>query len=127
MRVSTTTLLVLATQALSQATTGDIYMGYPVLDLSSPLDLSTVPENTLQRFWIIPGVSQGHIPYFLPVIIARGTADSLDSGRKLSLSASLHGDELNGIPPVTRIFQWLNETGAVTSGSFNGTIIGTPN
>lgn len=87
----------LAVTMTCQATTGDIYMGYPVLDVSSPLDLSLIPANTVSRFWMQAGIGQGNIPYLLPVMIARGTNESLETGRKLSLSASIHGDELNGI------------------------------
>ena len=98
MRLTTLlTAALLAFHALSQATTGDIYLGYPVLDLSSPLDLSSVPANTISRFWMIAATGQANIPYFLPVMIARGSNDSLETGRKLSLSASIHGDELNGV------------------------------
>jgi predicted deacylase len=120
---------VLATLAAADPpTTGDIYQGYPVLSLSasSPLDLSTLPANTISRYWLNPGVSQGNIPYFLPVMIARGTNDSLSSGTVLSLSASIHGDELNGIPPIHRVFSQLNSSGIVTDGGLNGTIIGVP-
>lgn len=87
----------LAATAVAQATTGDIYLGYPVLDLSEPLDSSSVPANTISRFWMIAATGQGNIPYFLPVLIARGSNNSLETGRKLSLSASIHGDELNGV------------------------------
>jgi len=120
--------LALAATAGAQATSGDVLDGIPILDVSitSPLNLSSVPANTISRFWLRPGTSQGNINYFLPVFIARGTEESAETGRKLSLSASIHGDELNGIPVVHRVFQSLNESGVVTSGSFNGTIIGVP-
>ena len=62
--------------------------------------------------------------YYLPVFVARGSNDSLTSGRKLSLSTSIHGDELNGIRVVQRVFATLTE--AVAGGDFNGTVIGMP-
>ena len=91
--------LALAATAGAQATSGDVLDGIPILDVSitSPLNLSSVPANTISRFWLRPGTSQGNINYFLPVFIARGTEESAETGRKLSLSASIHGDELNGI------------------------------
>ena len=101
--------------------TGDTISGYPVITF---LELSDVPSNTIQRYWLLTAVSQGMIPYFLPVFVARGTGDSLDTGRKLSLSASIHGDELSGIPVVQRVFASLNDS--VSSGTFNGTVIGLP-
>ncbi|ETN36836.1 uncharacterized protein HMPREF1541_07823 [Cyphellophora europaea CBS 101466] len=118
----------LAAVTAAQSLTNDTYLGYPVLDVSasSPLDLASIPANTISRYWLRPGISQGNIPYFLPVIIARGTSDSLDTGRKLSLSASIHGDELNGVPVVQRVFQTLVASEVVANGEFNGTIIGVP-
>jgi predicted deacylase len=118
----------LAASGLTQSLSGDVYLGYPVLDVSvdSPLDLASIPANTISRYWLRPGISQGNIPYFLPVMIARGSNESLTSGRKLSLSASIHGDELNGPPVIQRVFAQLNSSGIVASGSFNGTIIGIP-
>lgn len=101
--------------------TGDILHGYPVI---SALDIANVPANTISRYWISAAQAQGGLDYFVPVFVARGTNSSLDSGRKLSLSASIHGDELNGIPVVQRVFASLNET--VASGGLNGTIIGVP-
>ncbi|KPI36364.1 uncharacterized protein AB675_7340 [Cyphellophora attinorum] len=120
-------VLAVATLTTAEApTTGDIYQGYPVLDLSSPLDLSSVPANTISRYYINAATGQGNIPYYLPVLIARGSNSSLDSGKKLSLSSSIHGDELNGIPVVHRVFSYLNSSGVVASGDFNGTVIGLP-
>lgn len=101
--------------------TGDTLSGFPVI---SSLDVNDVPSNTISRFWLSPGAGQGGLAYFLPIFVARGSEDSLESGRKLSLSASIHGDELNPVAIVQRIFAQLNET--VASGDFNGTAIGLP-
>lgn len=101
--------------------TGDTLQGYPVI---SQLDVKDVPHNTISRFWISPGAGQGGLAYFLPIFVARGTEESMDTGRKLSLSASIHGDELNPVAIVQKVFAGLNET--VASGEFNGTVIGLP-
>lgn len=101
--------------------TGDALQGYPVI---SSLDLSDVPSNAVTRFWISPAAAQTGPSYLLPVFVARGTPDSLHSGRRLSLSASIHGDELNGVPVVQRVFSQLNTTCA--QGELNGTVIGLP-
>jgi hypothetical protein len=101
--------------------TGDVLHGYPVI---SNLDIADVPANTISRYWISAAQAQGGLDYFIPIFVARGTNSSLHTGRKLSLSASIHGDELNGIPVVQRVFASLGET--VSSGSLNGTIIGIP-
>ena len=111
----------IAATAAKTAYTGDILHGYPVI---SALDVGDVPPNTISRYWISAAQAQGGLDYFLPVFVARGTNESLETGRRLSLSASIHGDELNGIPVVQRVFAQLNET--VASGDFNGTVIGIP-
>jgi predicted deacylase len=100
--------------------TGDTFDSYPVI---TSLDVSDAPPNAVSRYWLYAGTSQGMINYLLPVFVARGS-ESLTAGRTLSLSSSIHGDELNGIPVVQRVFATLNE--AVASGNFNGTVIGLP-
>jgi predicted deacylase len=101
--------------------TGDIINGYTVI---TSLDLTDVPANAVTRYWLLAAEAQGGIPYFLPVFVARGSDESLKIGRKLSLSASIHGDEYNGIAAVQRVFRQLNAI--VQGGEFNGTIIGLP-
>jgi predicted deacylase len=101
--------------------TGDILSSYPVI---TALDISDAPANTVSRYWLYTGTSQGMINYFLPVFVARGTEDSLEEGMTLALSGSIHGDELNGIPVIQRVFASLNET--IGEGDFNGTVIGLP-
>jgi predicted deacylase len=108
--------------ALAQTTfTGDILHGIPVI---SSLDIADVPANTISRYWISAAQAQGGLDYHVPIFVARGTNSSLHTGRKLSLSASIHGDELNGIPVIHRVFKSIGET--VSSGGLNGTIIGIP-
>lgn len=123
MKISNFLLLAssLATSIAQTNYTGDTLQGYPVIEY---LDLADVPANTVSRFWITAAQAQGGLPYLLPIFVARGSEDSLTTGRRLSLSASIHGDELNGIHVVGRVFGALSE--AVNSGSFNGTIIGLP-
>ena len=101
--------------------TGDVISTYPVI---TSLDPSDAPANTVSRYWLYTGTSQGMINYFLPVFVARGSNESFSEGKTLALSASIHGDELNGIPVVQRVFASLNES--VASGDFNGTVIGLP-
>ncbi|UJO18615.1 uncharacterized protein CLAFUR5_07255 [Fulvia fulva] len=118
------TIALAACTAFSSAETvytGDTLSGYPVI---SALDITDVPSNTISRFWLSPGAGQGGLAYFLPIFVARGNEESLEIGRKLSLSASIHGDELNPVAVVQKVFAQLNES--VTSGDFNGTIIGLP-
>jgi predicted deacylase len=102
--------------------TGDTLQGYPVI---SALDVHDVPANAVSRFWLSPATGQGGgLPYFLPIFVARGSEASRDSGRKLSLSASIHGDELSPVAIVQRVFAGLRDV--VAAGRFNGTVVGLP-
>ncbi|GIZ47926.1 hypothetical protein CKM354_001100200 [Cercospora kikuchii] len=125
MRLSSTSIAWLAAIAPTVRArteyTGDSFQGYPII---SSLDVNDVPSNQVSRFWLSPGAGQGGLTYFLPIFVARGTNESLETGRKLSFSASIHGDELNPVAIVQNIFRRLNET--VAAGDFNGTVIGLP-
>lgn len=112
-----------AAQAGQVAVSGDTLSGYPVI---SNLDLNDVPANAITRYWISPVSASGGLPYLLPLFVARGSEDSLSSGPRLSVSGSIHGDELNPVAVVQRFFSQLNSSGIVESGDFNGTIIGLP-
>lgn len=112
-----------AAQAGQVALPGDTLSGYPVI---SNLNLEDVPVNTISRYWISPASASGGLPYLLPIFVARGSADSLTTGPRLSVSGSIQGDELNSVAVTQRFFAQLNESGIVSSGDFNGTIIGLP-
>ncbi|SMY27279.1 unnamed protein product [Zymoseptoria tritici ST99CH_1A5] len=121
---SQSTFALVAFAAFSYAKTiytGDTLQGYPVI---ASLDMNDVPANQISRFWLSPASGQGGLPYFLPIFVARGSEESLETGRKFSLSASIHGDELNPVAVVQKVFARPNET--VASGDFNGTVIGLP-
>ena len=112
-----TPLLSLALFACTGAATnftGDVLNGVPVI---SYLDLADVPSQSVSRYYLRVGELNGGLPLHIPVFVARGTPDSLKSGKKLSLSAAIHGDELNGVRVVQRIFAQLE--GQVAS--LNGT------
>ena len=100
---------------------GDIVDGIPVI---TKLDLRDVPINRITRYYFLAGEAQGNIKYHIPVFVARGTAESLESGRRLSLSSTVHGDEYNGVRVVQKVFASLEND--VKDGKLNGTIIGIP-
>ncbi|KAF2683593.1 hypothetical protein K458DRAFT_389511 [Lentithecium fluviatile CBS 122367] len=112
-------LALLAHGAFATNFTGDVLNGVPVI---SNLDLSTVPAQNISRYYLRVGELNGGSPLHIPVIVARGTPESLETGKKLSLSAAIHGDELNGVRVVQRIFDQLK--GQVAT--LNGTVIGIP-
>lgn len=94
--------------------TGDVLQGAQVVSF---LDLADVPSNAVTRYYLRVGELNGGLPLHLPVLVARGPPETLATGKKLSLSAAIHGDELNGVRVVQRVFEGLESV----VGSLNGT------
>jgi len=113
------TLAVCASTISATNFTGDILNGVPVI---RNLDLADVPPQSIQRYYLRVGELNGGHPVHIPVMVARGTPESLATGKKLSLSAAIHGDELNGVRVVQRIFAQLESQVA----TLNGTVIALP-
>lgn len=111
--------LALGLPAAATNFTGDVLNGVPVISF---LDLSEVPSRAVSRYYLRVGELNGGAALHIPVLVARGTPESLETGKKLSLSAAIHGDELNGVRVVQRIFDQLQ--GQVAT--LNGTVIGIP-
>lgn len=103
------------------ALNGDIVDGVPVITF---LDLTDVPSNAITRYQFLAGEAQGAIKYYIPVFVARGNNESLETGRRLSLSSTVHGDEYSGVRVVQNVFAQLEDV--VKTGKFNGTVIGIP-
>ncbi|EON61136.1 hypothetical protein W97_00347 [Coniosporium apollinis CBS 100218] len=99
--------------------TGDVLQGAQVVSF---LDLADVPSNAVTRYYLRVGELNGGLPLHLPVFVARGPPETLATGKKLSLSAAIHGDELNGVRVVQRVFEGLESV----VGTLNGTVIGIP-
>lgn len=86
---------------------------YPVL---SELDLSQARAGTVEKYWL-PIVTDGvGAPVRLPVLIARGRKE----GPVVGLTAAIHGNELNGIPVIQRLFSELDAS------RLSGTVVGIP-
>ncbi|MBT8189334.1 MAG: succinylglutamate desuccinylase/aspartoacylase family protein, partial [Bacteroidia bacterium] len=82
----------------------------------SKLNLNDVPKGSVKKFWLNI-VSDGFgSPISIPVIVAKGIND----GPVLGLTAAVHGNELNGIPVIQRLFNEIDVN------ELNGTIIGVP-
>lgn len=94
--------------------TGDVVNGVPVI---SGLDLADVPPQTVSKYYMQAGELNGGHPVHIPIMVARGTPESLETGKKLSLSASIHGDELNPVRVVQRIFEQLQDQVATLNGT----------
>jgi len=78
--------------------------------------LDDIPKGTIKYFWLNI-VSDGFgNPISIPLLVARGVED----GPVLGLTAAVHGNELNGIPVIQRLFNDLDIE------ELRGTIIGVP-
>lgn len=108
------TIFALAGSGSATNFTGDVLNGVPVI---SYLDLANVPARSVSRYYLRVGELSGGTPLHLPVFVARGTPESLGSGKRLSLSAAIHGDELNGVRVVQRIFKQLEGQVATLNGT----------
>lgn len=86
---------------------------YPVVKSLSEL---TFERGTLTKFWlqlVTDGLSR---PVCIPVMVAKGVED----GPTLGLTAAVHGNEINGIPVIQRLFRELEVN------ELKGTVIGVP-
>jgi hypothetical protein len=102
------TAAVLAQSSVHAANlTGDVLNGVPVIH---DLDVTALPPQTISKFYLRVGELNGGLPVHIPVMVARGTKESLETGTKLSLSAAIHGDELNPVRVVQRVFAQLKDT-----------------
>ena len=85
----------------------------PVID---QFNLEDTPKGTLKYYWLHLVEDGFGNPISIPVIVARGFED----GPTLGLTAAVHGNELNGIPVIQRLFNELDLN------ELKGTIIGVP-
>lgn len=79
-------------------------------------NLEDTPKGTIKYYWL-KIVSDGFgNPISIPLIVARGFED----GPILGLTAAVHGNELNGIPVIQRLFTEID------ANELKGSIIGVP-
>jgi predicted deacylase len=101
-----------ATQA-GTVYTGDTVQGVAVI---SELDVSDLAPGTIHRF-MFQGVEMGTGQYwYVPVLVAKGSSD----GKRLLLVSGVHGDELNPVRVVQKVFADLDP--ATLSGSVIGVL-----
>lgn len=80
------------------------------------LDLSAAPAGQITRFWLRLVRDGLGLPVHIPVIVARGRED----GPVVGITAAVHGNELNGIPVIQRLFREID------SGQLRGMVVGVP-
>ncbi len=80
------------------------------------LNIDSAPKGAISRYWLEIVKDGMGIPIRIPVIIARGKLD----GKTVGVTAAVHGNELNGIPVIQRLFNELDIE------QLRGTIVGIP-
>ncbi|HMO39772.1 MAG TPA: succinylglutamate desuccinylase/aspartoacylase family protein [Saprospiraceae bacterium] len=80
------------------------------------LNLEELPPGAITKCWMHIVTNGVGMPVYVPVIVARGS----QPGKTLGFTAALHGNELNGISLIQRLFAELNVQ------RLRGTVIGVP-
>ena len=86
------------------------------IELVKSINFAEIPKNTINYYWlklITDGLGN---PINIPVMVAKGEKD----GPILGLTAALHGNELNGISVIQRLFRELDIN------DLSGTVVGIP-
>lgn len=86
------------------------------IQIIKSLDIEECPKGEVSRYWLHLVKDGMGLPIYIPIIVARG----LEDGKVLGLTAAVHGNELNGIPVIQRIFKEINVK------ELKGTIVGVP-
>jgi len=79
-------------------------------------NIKDTPKGSIRCYWLNLITNALGEPISLPIMVARGVED----GPTLGLTAAVHGDELNGISVIQRLFDDLDVT------SMKGTIVAIP-
>jgi predicted deacylase len=88
-------------------------MSIPIVE---ELDLEGLAPGTLNRRWLHLVDDGLGLPVCVPVLVAKGATE----GNVLVLTAAVHGNELNGIPVIHRLFDKLDPE------RLTGTLVGVP-
>ena len=80
------------------------------------LDLGSLPSGVISRCYLNVVEDGMGAPIKVPLLVAKGNED----GPVLGLTAAVHGNELNGIPVIQRIFTEIDPQ------NLSGTIVGVP-
>jgi len=80
----------------------------------SELDLKALPPGQISRHWLHLVTDGMGMPVYVPIMVARGQED----GPILGLTAAVHGNEINGIPVIQRLFREIDPT------RLRGTVVG---
>jgi predicted deacylase len=90
-------------------------MGHQI-EYITEFDVNQTPKNSIKNYWLKVTSNAMGIPTCIPIMVARGKED----GIILGLTAAVHGNELNGISVIQRLFKDLD------TDNLKGTIVGIP-
>ncbi|MBK8654195.1 MAG: succinylglutamate desuccinylase/aspartoacylase family protein [Haliscomenobacter sp.] len=82
----------------------------------SQLELNKIQAGKIHRFWLQLITDGMGTPVSVPVFVAKGT----EKGPVLGLTAAVHGNEINGIPVIQRLFREIDPA------RLHGTLVGVP-
>ena len=80
------------------------------------LDVSLAPKGKITRYWLRIVKDGMGVPIHIPILVARGTED----GKTVGIIAAIHGNELNGIPVIQRLFKEIDVE------NLKGAVVGVP-
>ena len=86
------------------------------IDIQS-LDLTAIKKGSMETFWLALANDAMGVPIKVPIMICKGMQD----GPVLGITAAVHGNELNGINVIQRLFN--NDLDVE---DISGTVIGVP-
>ncbi len=91
-------------------------MNHPTVEHITELNLQGVPPGEIRRFQLELMHDPLSTPVCIPVMVARGARP----GPVFGVTAAVHGNEVNGIPIIQRLFAELDLQG------LSGTVVGVP-
>ncbi|OJJ16779.1 peptidase M14 [marine bacterium AO1-C] len=84
------------------------------IEVIKRLELDTIPDECFKKYWVhlvSNGIAQ---PIYIPVMVARGKKP----GPVLGITAAVHGNELNGISVIQKVFKQIDVK------TLTGTLVG---
>ncbi|SEQ64449.1 succinylglutamate desuccinylase/aspartoacylase family protein [Neolewinella agarilytica] len=90
--------------------------GFNDLPIVLSFNLEDTPPGSIRHYWLRLASDGMGNPMLVPLMVARG----LDDGPVLGLTAAIHGDELNGISVIQRLFADLDVE------TLRGTVVAIP-
>lgn len=84
------------------------------IEVIKRLKLEDIPDNCFKKYWVhlvSNGMAQ---PIYVPVMVAKGKKE----GPVLGITAAVHGNELNGISVIQKLFKQID------TNTLSGTLVG---